>query len=246
MKTGAQLYCLCRTPLNLEAKIQVIAALGYECIELAGFSGKDYEGVDAETLGEYIQKAGLEISGAHIPYLRFADSMDNIIQYHKKLGVQKVAIPRPVIESKADIDQLIENIKKYAKALRAEGLDLYYHTHDFEFKEFDGVRPIDRILSDTDIMVEIDVCWATKGELSEDDVMKFLRDYESRVIYLHLKDSDFGKSCPVGMGQLDCKAFYKKAESMGHPYIIVEDDTQLPDGIASICYSMQTIRSYTK
>lgn len=240
-RLGAQTYNLWRTPLCMTAKLQVISTLGYAAAELAGFNGTDYEGVDAPTLKAEAQKLGLEICGAHVPYKVFGESMNNIIAYHKALGVHWVAIPRPVVECRADIDALIDNMKSYAKALRAEGLDLYYHCHDFEFREFDGVTAMERILSDTDVMLEIDVFWAAKGGV---DVMDFLDRHADRILYLHLKDANDDGPCAVGFGRMDCRGFLDKAAAMGLSHVIVEDDRQQPDGITSICNSMQTLRTY--
>ena len=240
-RIGAQTYNLCRTPLGILAKLQVIATLGYEAAELAGFNGTDYEGVDAPALKAEAERLGLKICGAHVPYKVFGENMENIIAYHKALGVHWVAIPRPVVECRADIEPLIENIQSYARALRDGGLDLYYHCHDFEFRDFGGVTAMDRIVADTDVMLEIDVYWAAKGGA---DVMAFLEAHADRILYLHLKEANDDGPCAVGFGKSDCRGFYQKANEMGLSHIIVEDDKQQPDGITSICNSMQTLRSY--
>ena len=241
IKLGAQTYNLWRTPLDVIGKLQVIATLGYDSAELAGFNGTDYEGIDAKTVRETAQKLGLEILGAHVPYPVFETHMEGIIDYHKALGIHWVAIPRPKVESGADIAPLIANIQKYAGALRNAGLDLYYHCHDFEFRDFDGVTTMERILSDTDVMLEIDVYWAAKGGA---DVMKFLQEHKERIIYLHLKDANDEGPCAVGHGQLLCREYYEWAVAHKLPGIIVEDDRQLPDGITSICNSIQTIKEW--
>ena len=111
------------------------------------------------------------------------------------------------IETKEDIIALIAGIKKYANRFSEEDMELYYHCHDFEFQEFDGIRPIDCILNETDVMLELDVYWAEKGE-----------------------------------GRLPCSQYWKAAEELEIECIIVEEDLQLPDGITSICNSMQAIR----
>ena len=240
-KLGAQTYNLWRTPLNIIGKLQVISTLGYDSAELAGFNGTDYEGIDAKTLKEAAKSLGLKLCGAHVPYPVFAQHMDEIIAYHKKLGIHWVAIPRPKVECRADIGPLILNIKNYAKRLRAAGLDLYYHCHDFEFKSFDGVTAMDKILSETDVMLEVDVYWAAKGGA---DVMAFLNAHKDRILYIHLKDTDSEGPCAVGLGKLDCRAYMEWAVKEEVAQVIVEDDRQLPDGITSICNSIQTVRSW--
>lgn len=240
IKIAAQTYNLWRTPLNVLGKLQVIKTLGYDSVELAGFNGETYEGVAAEDLKEEIKRLDIDICGAHIPYKNFETYMDNIIAYHQKLGVHWVAIPRPVVESKADMNALIANIQKYAGQLRSAGLDLYYHCHDFEFKAFEGQTTMERILSETDVMIEVDVFWAAKGGC---DVKQFLKDHADRIIYLHMKDTDDeDNSCAVGDGHADCAAYCQMAKEMGLTHIVVEDDLQKPDGITSICRSIHALK----
>lgn len=241
-KLGAQTYNLYRTPLGIVEKLKVISTLGYDSAELAGFNGTDYEGVDALTLKQAANDLGLELCGGHVPYPVFAAHMDGIIDYHQKLGVHWVAIPRPKVESREDIAPLISNIQRYAARLRAAGLDLYYHCHDFEFTSFDGVTAMEKILSETDVMLEIDVYWAAKGGA---DVMAFLQQHEDRILYLHLKDATNDGPCAVGQGNLNCRAYMEWARGKNLAQVIVEDDRQLPDGITSICNSIQAIRGWS-
>lgn len=241
LKIAAQTYNLWRTPLNVLGKLQVIKTLGYDSAELAGFNGEDYEGVSAKDLKDEIESLGIDICGAHIPYKNFETCMENIIKYHQALGVHWVAIPRPVVENKKDMDDLIINIQEYAKQLRESGLDLYYHCHDFEFKAFENQTTMDRILSETDVMIEVDVFWAAKGGC---DVKQFLKNNAKRIIYLHMKDTDDeGNSCAIGDGHTDCAMYCQMAKEMGLTHIVVEDDLQKPDGITSICRSIHTLKS---
>lgn len=241
MKIGAQTYNLWRTPLNVTEKLKVISVLGYEAAELAGFDGNSYDGIAAEELKCAAEEWKLDLCGAHVRYELFEEKMPELISYHKKAGIQWIAIPRPVIETKKDMDTLIQNMNKYAAQLRAEGMDLYYHCHDFEFREIEGVRPIEEILEKTDVMLEIDVYWARKGGLN---VIEFLERHSDRVLYLHLKDEDEDGSCAVGKGTLPCKMYYDCAQKLGLDYVVVEDDRQEPDGITSICNSIQELRTF--
>ena len=241
IRVGAQYYNLWRTPLEPKAKLQVIRTLGYDSVELAGFNGENYDGPPASELKKCADELGLAICGAHVPYPKFADSMEQIISCHKELGVHWIAIPRPRVESARDMEELIDHINRYAARLRAAGLDLYYHCHDFEFRALEGVTAMERILKETDVMLEVDVFWAARGGC---DVPSFIREHRERIRYLHLKDSVNGKPCAIGQGELDWSYYYDAAAAMGHTDIVVEDDIQEPDGVTSICNSMQCIRKY--
>lgn len=266
MKIGSQLYNLARSPLSLQGKLEVIKALRYEAVELAGFNGKDYEGVSAEDFRALLDKLGLEVNGAHVQYGRLEDSMDSVIAYHKALDVHWIGISRPMPyfpegtdmqvirermshypETKEEIDDVIVKVNKYAKQLREAGLDLYYHTHNFEHMTIAGMRLGKRLLEETDVMLEIDICWATKqGALTPDELTDFIRNHKDRIMWLHLKGNDNNQSCPLDQGQLDCGFYYNLGKELGHGYAIVEDDTQQPDSVTSICRSRVAVDGYEK
>lgn len=264
MKIGSQLYNLGKSPLSFRSKLEVIKTLGYDAVELAGFNGRDYEGVSAEEFRALLDQLGLEVNGAHVQYGRLEDSMDRVIDYHKRLGVHWIGISRPMPyfpegtdmavirermahypETKEELDAVIVNVNKYAAQLRKAGLDLYYHTHNFEHMTIAGEMLRERLLKETDVMLEIDICWATKqGALTPEQLTEFITSHKDRIMWLHLKGNDHNESCPLDQGQLDCKFYYDLAKSLGHDYAIVEDDAQKPDAITGICRSRMAIERF--
>ena len=264
MKIGCQLYNLARSPLSFRGKLEVIKTLGYDGVELAGFNGKDYEGVSPGEFRAMLDEIGLEVTGAHVQYGRLEDSMDQVIAYHKALGVHWVGISRPMPyfpegtdfavirermahypETRAELDEVVVKVNQYAARLRGAGLDLYYHTHNFEHMEIDGVVLRERLLQETDVMLEIDIGWAVKkGALTPEGLTAFIRGNQGRIQWLHLKGNDRDESCPLDQGQLDCGFYYSLAKELGHGYAIVEDDAQLPDAITSICRSRMAVSRF--
>jgi|GEM_PF-2778424 len=264
MKIGSQLYNLARSPLSFQSKLEVIKTLGYDAVELSGFNGKNYEGVDAAAFRAMLDKIGLEVIGAHVQYGRLEDSMDQVIAYHRELGVHWVGISRPMPyfpegadfavirermshypETKEELDEVIVKVNRYAAQLRAAGLDLYYHTHNFEHMAIAGMMLMERLLGETDVKLEIDICWATKGgALTPEELTTFIGGHKDRIAWLHLKGNDHNESCPLDQGQLDCAFYYNLAKELGHDYAIVEDDAQQPDSITSICRSRMAISRF--
>ena len=96
-------------------------------------------------------------------------------------------------------------------------------------------------------MLEIDIGWATKtGALTAEELTSFLKEKSGRIRWLHLKGNDHDASCPLDQGQLDCGFYYQLAEKLGHDYVIVEDDAQLPDPITSICRSRMALDRFAQ
>ena len=265
MKIGCQLYNLGKSPLSTQAKFEVIKTVGYDAVELSGYTKGCYGGLSAGELRELVDRLGLEINGAHVQYGRFEDSMDQVIAYHKKAGIHWCGISRPMPyfpdgvsfldirermatfpSTREEIDRIVEEVKRYAAQLREAGLDLYYHTHNHEHTSIDGGRRlIDRLIEETDVMLEIDICWATKaGALTPEQLNETIDRYKDRIMWLHLKGNDHNESCPLDQGQLDCGYYYRLAEKLGHEYTIVEDDAQLPDSITSIVRSRIAMRNF--
>lgn len=264
MKVASQLYNLAHSSLALRSKLEVIKTLRYDGVELAGFNGTDYEGVDAHALRKMLDQIGLEVPGVHLQFGRLEDSMEQVIEYHKALGVRWIGISRPMPyfpegtslqvirermshypESREELDDILIKVNQYARQLRQEGLELYYHTHNFEHMVIEGAVLRDRLLQETDVLLEIDIGWATKtGALSPEELTEFLQKNSARIKWLHLKGNDHNESCPLDQGQLDCGFYYRLARQLGHDYVIVEDDAQLPDPVTSICRSRMALDKF--
>ena len=266
MKIASQLYNLARSPLSFQSKLEVIKTLGYDGVELAGFNGRDYEGIGPADFRKLLDKLELEVTGVHLQYGRLADSMERVISYHKELGVHWLGISRPMPyfpegtsqemirermshypETKEELDDVIVKVNQYAVELRKAGLELYYHTHNFEHMPIAGPMLRDRLLRETDVMLEIDIGWATKtGAMTPEELTAFIRQNSGRIKWLHLKGNDHNESCPLDQGQLDCEMYYHLAEELGHDYVVVEDDAQKPDAITSICRSRMALARFAK
>ena len=105
----------------------------------------------------------------------------------------------------------------------------------------------ERLLQETDVPLEIDICWATKqGALTPDELTTFINQHRDRIRWLHLKGNDNNESCPLDQGQLDCEFYYNLAKELGHDCAIIEDDAQKPDSVTSICRSRMAVDRFEK
>ncbi len=249
-KVGVQLYSV-RDDLakDFEGTLQAIKDMGYDYVEFAGFYDKS-----AEEVKSALDKIGLTAISVHQGNQLFLEQGQAAIDYLKTVGVKYCAIPWHDKSKLAGTDAW-ENTKKefadYSKALKAAGIKLLYHNHDFEFEKADGKYKIDYIYDEIGldtIEPEFDTCWV---KYAGEDPCKYIEKYSGHVEVLHLKDfvcKNHGgavyalidkdgkeqkpssmeengfKFMPVGSGVQDFKSILEAAEKAGTEYIIVEQD----------------------
>jgi sugar phosphate isomerase/epimerase len=133
-------------------------------------------------------------------------------------------------------DELMQDIETINKAIQlysAEGIDVVYHNHYQEFiTYYKYVSVWDYILLNCDERLKFlpDVGWVHYAGV---DVVKLLDRLGERVISLHVKemahtyipnDNYDGLFTTLGTGVLPLKEILVKADSMGVPWAIVEQD----------------------
>lgn len=269
-KVGLQLYTL-REEMekDMDKTLKAVKDMGYDYVEFAGYFGKT-----AEEVKSLLDKHDLKAVSVHQKYDVFLENEQYNIDYLKTIGVKYCAIPWMDRAKQADsdtFDKTVEEITKVAKALKAAGIQMLYHNHDFEFEKFEGKFLLDCLydsISADLLQTEIDTCWV---KYSGNDPVEYLKKYTGRAEVLHLKDfvcdkfasgpayaliDDDGKETekvendrqsfefrPVGQGVQDFPAILKAAEEAGVEYIIVEQDNW---PTASALESAKQSREYLK
>ena len=82
----------------------------------------------------------------------------------------------------------IRNIYKFGALCRAEGIQLLYHNHDFEFVKLSGQYGLDFLYDavPADLLAtELDTCWVN---VAGEDPCAYIRKYAGRCPVVHLKD----------------------------------------------------------
>lgn len=79
----------------------------------------------------------------------------------------------------------------YAKRLKEEGIDLYYHAHNMEFARYDGKFMLDLMRDHTEQLgFDLDVHWIWRAGLNPVDIIP---RYAGRIRAIHLKDYRVGE-----------------------------------------------------
>lgn len=109
------------------------------------------------------------------------------------------------------------------KILRAVGVNLSYHTHEWELWPIpeDGRTGVEYLMQNTDaaIKAQIDIGWAAWGGA---DVVSFLRKNAGRIGLLHMRDFKDGAVTTAGEGVFNWPEIFKVTQLIRDPLCYVE------------------------
>ena len=246
MKLALQLYSI-RDAVNGENVKEIFAslsAMGYQGVELAGLYG-----MTAEEIKAAADAAGLEVVSAHIPYTELRDMRAEWIANLKTMNCPQAVIPHmsadnlPGGENWAATEGVIREI---AADLKAAGILLVYHNHDFEFEKVGDEYKLDKlynIFDESELKTQIDTCWVNVGGVNPVD---YVRKFAGRAPTVHFKDftgvkngcpyaligveggpTDTGtfEFRPCGSGVQDFASIIEAAKDAGAAWGIVEQDS---------------------
>ena len=248
-KVGLQLYSV-RDEMekDMDATLKAVKEMGYDYVEFAGYFGKTAEEVKA-----LLDKYGLKAISVHQATDLFEKEGKAAVDFLNTIGVEYSAIPwYDKNELYNNWDETVKKFEEVSKLLKAGGIQLMYHNHDFEFVKIDGEYVLDKLYRTLDaetIMPEIDTCWVHYAGVNP---AEYVKKYAGRIKVLHLKDfvckklgggpvyalidedgneiknaskEDNGfKFTPVGSGIQNWNEILTAADEAGIEYVIVEQD----------------------
>lgn len=182
--------------------LEVVAAMGYRRVELAGFGDLP----TPEAVREAVEAAGLEMVATHVPIEFLRRDLGAVIRDTLALGTRRVVCPILPAASFADEAACAASGKELAgiaKEMGEAGLKFSYHVHGrAEFVELGGKFALHRMLDECPgVELEIDVLWVAHAGLSPAD---YIRQWGRRGSLLHIKDmAPDGTSTDLGRGTLD-------------------------------------------
>jgi sugar phosphate isomerase/epimerase len=240
--------------------LKKIASIGFKEMELPGPAALSHR--------QEIKDLGMSIVGTHIlpGYITGkwdsikkygqpvpTDTMDSIIDLVAKSEVPNMGIGILFPEDRETMDdykRFAEKANKVGEKSKAAGVQLYYHSHSFEFEPIQGTTPLEELVKgfDTELVkLELDLFWIT---ISGNDPAEWIHNLAGRVKMLHLKDLKAGTpkdyttfQVPpdafqaVGDGVVDFKKALEAARKASVPYAFVEQDHSAIDPFESIARS---------
>ncbi len=228
---------------DIAGALRAVAELGYGAVELHSFGNLSPAQVRAE-----LDTLGLRASGMHVGLDRLENQLDAAVADMHTIGARHIICPSlpPNRRGSAEAYRgLAQTLNRIGRNVQAQGLQLSYHNHDFEFERFGGQTALDIILGETDpalVKSELDVYWAV---FAGHDPVALIRSLGSRVPLVHLKDMAAGSRAfaEVGHGTLDIPAILAACDEAGVEWLIVEQDRCERPPLESVGMSLAYLRS---
>jgi len=227
---------------DLRGTLTKIKAMGYDGVEFAGLYG-----YDPAEIRDMCAELGLTPISAHVPLAALKKDPKGTIAQYVTIGCPYIAVPYLPEELRPGTDgwaPTVEDIKAIAEEARAQGIQLLYHNHDFEFIRLDGEYALDMLYREIPALeTELDTCWVNVGG---ENPAEYVRKYTGRTPVVHLKDFWGEKSDdmyeligietkkpqrpsgfefrPLGCGLQDFPSILAAAKDAGAKWVVVEQD----------------------
>ena len=133
-------------------------------------------------------------------------------------------------DSPEAVARAVRVLQAAQSAAEPHGVRILYHNHSHELRPVDGCAalPLEHIMQA--VPLEADLYWVFYAGL---DPARFLRENNSRIGLLHIKDGKKSKPlpCALGEGEADIPEICLAAADCGKEWLIVENDEPSPDGL---------------
>ena len=219
---------------DFEGTLKQLAAMGFQGVEFAGNFG-GYAN-NAANLKVFLDKNGLQASGAHVPFEKFTpENFDATVAFYKAIGCKYLIIP---MDKRADTLEgakiVAQELTALEEKLKPYGLHMGYHNHKAEMLDQEGTTSWDIIAKNTPatLLLEQDVAWT---EVAGKDPVDIVKKYPGRIIATHYKAAapeDGNKENPIiGKDTTNWKALIKANRNLGGTEWFVIEQEVYPAGM---------------
>ncbi len=230
---GMQLQSLKQSCImDMEAVIKHLSQLGFSGVEFNGFHGHK-----AKDVYKMLEDNNMKLIASHIDAFDMLDDYDMHLKYHKELGCKKIVITMGEFYGAESLSMLISSLNNLQVRLERHGIELHYHNHEHEFKKYaSGEDALTKILSQTNVKLELDNFWAQHGGAN---VLELLEKYKDRISLLHIKDGVGGNPSILGEGECDIKSIYDHAVNSDIEWIILELSSHMAEAMTAVERSVE-------
>ncbi len=220
---AVQMYTL-RNAGTLDQQLKIVHDAGVHAVETVGT-----QDVSAAELKQLLDKYGINAISSHTALADLRNDLDKVVAFNRAIGNTTLVVP--YLDSKdrptdaAGWAALGKELGGISERVRAKGMRLAYHNHDFELVDFDGRTGLELLFEAAGPNLQT---WVAR---SGHDPVVMLGKFRGRLFAVHAKDNapkgqaeDEGGFAAVGQGVLDWNAILPAAASAGVKWYIVEHD----------------------
>ncbi|GAB3687561.1 sugar phosphate isomerase/epimerase [Salinarchaeum chitinilyticum] len=219
-RTAIQLYTLRDVDSPLEDLLEMVAASGFEAVELAGRE-TDHE---PDAVKSMLSRNGLDLAGAHVGLDDLEADPTGLAERYQRMGCTDLICPgvgEEYFQSMEGVAGVATRLQAVADELDDTDCTLHYHTHDQEFQPIEDGVAFEAFLAATEIPIELDVGHALRAG---EDPAEWLRRLDGRAEFVHFADVDVAsdESVPLGEGDVDLEACADAAAGIGADWYVYE------------------------
>ncbi|MDT3488204.1 sugar phosphate isomerase/epimerase family protein [Stenotrophomonas maltophilia] len=230
---AVQMYSL-RNAGSLDQQLKIVHDAGVQAVETVGT-----QGVSASELKQLLDRYSIRAISSHVALAELRRDLDGVVAFNRSIGNTTLVVPyldakdRPT--DAAGWTALGQELGRLSRQVRAKGMRLAYHNHDFELVDFNGRTGLELLFAAAgpDLHTELDLAWVAR---SGHDPAVMLGKFRGRLFAVHAKDNapkgqaqDEGGFAAVGQGVLDWNAILPAAAAAGvHWYILEHDEPRDP------------------
>lgn len=222
---------------DFEGTLRRVADMGYAGLETANMFGDS-----TASAAKLFSELGLTVSSAHSA-LPLGDQKQEVIDTMGALQCKRLILawqPPELFQSLEGIKKICDSLNEGAAVAKANGFQVGYHNHWFEYEPLEKRIPMDVMLEhlDSDVFLEVDVYWVqTAGQ----NPVEVVRRLGSRAPLLHIKDGPCQIEEPMtalGEGVVDIQGVVA-AGAGSTEWLIVELDRCATDMLEAVSKSYQ-------
>lgn len=194
--------------------LEGLATMGYEGVEMAGFSNQT-----PKAWATQLKACGLKVAGAHVGIeALMGDAFEATLDAYAEIGCTRFNVPSLGGHYTNSLDgyrRACAEINQAAARAKARGCFVGYHNHDFEFRFVENRVPYFLMLDclTTDVEIQFDMGWVYRAGVDGATLVKTL---PNRVKSVHLKAYQPGDdAAPVGEDSVPWDAVFAACETVG-------------------------------
>ncbi|WP_057923696.1 sugar phosphate isomerase/epimerase family protein [Lysobacter capsici] len=228
---AVQMYTL-RNVASLDEQLKIVHDAGIHAVETVGT-----QNASAADLKRLLEKYSIQVVSTHVQLSDLRSDLDKVVAFNKSIGNSVLVVPYLKKEERptdaAGWTALGKELGAISNKVRAKGMTLAYHNHDFEIVDFNGKTGLELMFEGAGpkLEAELDLAWIARAGY---DPAALLGKFRGRVFAVHAKDNaPTGQAkeedgfAALGKGVLNWNAILPAAARAGVRWYIIEHDHPL-------------------